>query len=95
MLCSFLLYSKVNQLYVYIYSLFFVFPSHLGHHRALSRVPCALKRFSLVIYFIHRINSVCISIPISQFIHPTSLLGIHKFVLYTCALVLFLKGKTT
>ena len=25
--------------YIYIYPLFFGFPSHLGHHRALSRVP--------------------------------------------------------
>ena len=24
--------------YIYIYTLFFGFPSHLGHHRALSRV---------------------------------------------------------
>ena len=29
----------MNQLYVYIYPLVFGFPSHLGHHRALSRVP--------------------------------------------------------
>ena len=27
-----------NQLYIYIYPLFFGFSSHLGHHRALSRV---------------------------------------------------------
>ena len=43
LLCHFLLYSKVNQLYVYIYPLFFGFPSHLDHHRALSRVPCAIQ----------------------------------------------------
>ena len=40
---GFLLYSKVNQSYVYIYPLFFWFPSHLGHHRALSRIPCAIQ----------------------------------------------------
>ena len=40
---QFLLYSKVNQLYVFIYPLFFGFPSHLGHHRALSRVPCTTQ----------------------------------------------------
>ena len=38
-----MLYRKVNQLYVYIYPLFFEFPSHLGHQRALSRVPCAIQ----------------------------------------------------
>ena len=31
-----LLHSKVSQLYVYIYLLYFAFPFHLGHHRALS-----------------------------------------------------------
>ena len=35
-LYQFLLYNKVNQLYVYIYPLFFGFPSPLGHHRALE-----------------------------------------------------------
>ena len=36
------LYSKVNQLYEYTYPLLFGFPSHWGHHRALSRIPCAI-----------------------------------------------------
>ena len=44
MLCQFLLYCKVNQLYIYIYPLFFGFPSHLDHHRALNRVPCATQQ---------------------------------------------------
>ena len=35
--------------YRYIIS-FFGFPSHLGHHRALSRVPCALQ--SLIISYL-------------------------------------------
>ena len=40
MLYYFLWYSKMNQLYVYmyIYPLFFAFPPHLGHHRALSTI---------------------------------------------------------
>ena len=43
----------MNQLYVYIYLLFFRFPSHLVHHRALGRFNAELySRFSLVIYFI-------------------------------------------
>ena len=42
-LCQLLLYSKLNQLYLYIYPLFFGFPSHLSHYRALSRVPCAIQ----------------------------------------------------
>ena len=36
MLCQFPLYSKVSHLYVYLYPLFFGFPSHLGRHRALD-----------------------------------------------------------
>ena len=42
MLCS-TLYSKVNQPYTYVDPLFFGFPSHLGHQRALSRVTCAIQ----------------------------------------------------
>ena len=84
MLCYFLLYS--NQLHIYIYPLVLGFPSHLGHHRALSRAPVLSSRFSLVTYFIHSINSVHMSIPVSQFILPLptqlSLLGVHMFVLY-------------
>ena len=34
-----MLYGKVNQLYLYIDPLFFGFPSHLDHYRALIRVP--------------------------------------------------------
>ena len=34
-----------------MYPLFFEFPSHLGHHRTLSRVLVLYIRFSLVIYF--------------------------------------------
>ena len=40
MLCQFLLYSKVNQLYVYIYPLLLESPSHLGHQQALSSFLC-------------------------------------------------------
>ena len=42
-LCLFLLYRKVNQLYVNTYLLFLGFPSHLGPHRALSRGPYAVQ----------------------------------------------------
>ena len=42
MLCYFLLYSKVSQLYIYIHPLFFRLISHILHYRVLSRVPCAI-----------------------------------------------------
>ena len=55
MLCWFLLHSRMNQLYIYIYPLFFRFFSHIGHYTVLSRVPCAIQKV-LIIYFIY--NSV-------------------------------------
>ena len=35
--------NQVSYMYTYIPS-FFGFPSHLGHHRALSSVPCAIQQ---------------------------------------------------
>ena len=57
----FLLYIKVNQLHVYIYSLFYRFPSHLGPHRALSR-------FSLVTDFIHNSSHLPFPFLVSMFV---------------------------
>ena len=37
MMCQFLLYSKMNQLYVYIYPFWFGFPSHSGIREHCSR----------------------------------------------------------
>ena len=77
MLCQHLLYSKVNQLYVYIYiPPLFRLPSHLGHHRALNRVPCAIQQVLIIIYFIH--SSVQMSISISQFKSHTQFIPIHN-----------------
>ena len=60
MLCWFLLYNKVNWLYVYIYiptllSLSPMCPPHptpLGHHRALSWAPCGIPQLPTS-YFTH------------------------------------------
>ena len=83
MLCQFLLYSRVNQLYVYLYPLFFGFPSHLGHHRSLSRVPCAIQQ-ALISYLFYTQQSIYVSpnLPIRP--TPPSPVGNHKFVLYIC-----------
>ena len=35
--------KRTSHLYTYIYPLFFGFPSHLGHHRALGRVSWSTK----------------------------------------------------
>lgn len=43
-LCSFLLYSKVDQLLcTHIPPLFFGFPFHVGHQRPPSTVPCVTE----------------------------------------------------
>ena len=67
--CEFLFYSRMNQPCIYTQPLPFEFLSYSGCDRALSRVPCAIyRRLSLVIYFIRRINSVYMCIPISHFL---------------------------
>ena len=63
----FLLYRKVNLPYVYIYPLFFWISSHLGHHIALSWVPCATQQV-LISYLFYTQQCVYISISVSQFI---------------------------
>ena len=67
MLCSFLLCSKVSQLYVCI-SLCVGFPSHVGHHRALSRAPCAVWQvlLSSLFYIQYKYTSVYTSVPGSR-----------------------------
>ena len=77
--CRQILYHLSHQgsLYVYIYSHFFRFPSHLGHQRALRQAPCAIQ-LALIIYFIHRIISTYIvNLPISAPLPP--LVFIHLF----------------
>ena len=79
MFCWVLLYKKVNQLY--IYPLLSRFSPHLGHHRALGRVLCAMKQV-LTVYFIYK--SVYMLVPVSQFIPPPLHSLIYTFVLYVC-----------
>ena len=43
-MCKFQVYSKIiSVIYIYIYSFFFRFFSHIGYHRILSRVPCVIQ----------------------------------------------------
>ena len=83
---AFLPYCRGNQLQIHMCPLlFFGFSSHLGDHRALSRVPCALYGdCSLGFWFI--LSGVHMSVPTSQFIphHPPCPLGVHMFLLYVC-----------
>ena len=90
MLCQFLLYSEVNQLYVYIYPLFFGFPSHLGHHRALSRVPRALQQVLIsYLFYTYCCTYVNPKLPIYPSL-PSPLVTINLFST-SVALLLFYK----
>ena len=48
---------------VYIYPLFFEFPSQLGHQKVWVEVPVLYRRFSLVIYFIGSFSISCLLVP--------------------------------
>ena len=69
-----------SALFIHTY-LFWGFLSHLGHHRALSRVPCA-KQQVLISYLFYIQHRMYVNPNLS--IHPTlsSPLGIYVFVLY-------------
>ena len=58
MLYQFLLYSKMNQPYIYIYPLPSGLPSHSGHHSALSRIPCAIQ-YILISYLFYTQYQQC------------------------------------
>ena len=77
MLCQFLLYSKATHthththtyIYMYIYThISFGFPSHLHHHRALSKVLCAVNQV-LTCYLFY--TQQCIYVNHNLQIHPT------------------------
>ena len=68
--CQFLLYSRVNQLYTYVYS-FFRFLFHLGHHRALSSF-LAIQQVLIFLY-------VVVYIYVNPKFMPPTLLSISLF----------------
>ena len=59
------MYSKVIQVYTYMYLFFFRFLSINGCCKILDHVPCAIQQI-LVVYFIY--SSVYMLIPASEFI---------------------------
>ena len=88
--CSLPLYSRVNQLFAYICPLLFLdfLPTYVATEHWVE-LPVLHSRFSLVICFIHSINSVYSSIPIYWFLPPhplPSLVSLHLFsmCLYCC-----------
>ena len=97
MLCWFLLYSKMNQLYVQL--LCFRFFSHIGHYTVLSIVPRSLQQVFIGYLFYTQWN-VRVN-PTSQFITPSlshlvtislfSYISDTIFIWYTSSFVPFFK----
>ena len=89
MMCLFLLYSKVSQLYVCIFPLPLEpasyphpHPTHLVHHRPPSRAPCAIQQLPTSQLFY---TWQCLHVNLTLPIHPTLPFPcpcIHLFVLY-------------
>ena len=90
MLCQLLLHSKMNQPYMYIYPLPFGFPSHLRHHSALSRVPCAIQYVPLsCLFYAQYQQCICVNpnLPIPPTPPLSPLVSIHlslRLCLYFC-----------
>ena len=77
MMCSFLLYSKVNQLYAYMYFLFFEFLP-ICHHRALSRVPHSIQ-YVLISYLFYKYHIHQSQTPNSSHTLLSPLVSVHLF----------------
>ena len=74
--------SKGNQLCVYRYSLFFEFPSHIGHHRRLSRVPHAAPVVTHYLSLLDAVSGmyICQSQSLRSSHVAASPLGVHTFL---------------
>ena len=64
---------------MYLYPLYFGFPSHLDYDGTLSGVP-VIHLVLITCLFLY--ITVYMSVPISQFIPPPYPLGVHTFILY-------------
>ena len=92
MLCSFLLYGKMNQPQSYIHPLLFGLPSNSDPHSALSRVPCDLQ-YSLISYLLYIENQQCICINPNH-LSPTNPCHPQRSIcLFSTPVCLFLLGK--
>lgn len=85
--CWFLPGSTGNQLYVFMCSLLFGFPSHLARQGPLVKSPAQCNRSSSVTYSIH--GSVHLSVPVSQLISPAAP-SLGSVSLFSVCLSLFL-----
>ena len=75
-------------IYTHIYPLFCGFPSHLGHQKALRRIPWAIQEVLIGYLFIRSINSVYVPIAISK---GPKILFLKDFFIYLFLIALGLR----
>ena len=82
MLSQFQVYSKVVQLYIYMYLFFFKFFSHLGYYRILTRVPCAIQQalVGYLFYFTFKLISFLVALDLPCFTWTFSNCGKQKLL---------------
>ena len=59
MLCEFQVYSKMLQLYLYMYPFFFRFFTHIGYYRILNQGPCANKVGPCWLFILYIVVCIC------------------------------------
>ena len=62
----------------------------LGYHSVLGRDTCATySKFASVVYFIHSISNVYVSIPLSQFLPPHPFPPWYPYIRFLCLCLYF------
>ena len=92
MLCHFLLYSIVNQLYIYIYVLFFRVYSHVGHQSTEQGALCqTVSSYQLSVLYIA--VCICQSQSPNLSILPSQGIVIFFFFFYPCTAILVVSER--
>ena len=69
--------QQKNQLYTYIYPLFFRFFSHISHYRVFSRAPCVIQSVIIsILYIVVFMTPVC---SLYLVVYPIISFGSHEF----------------
>ena len=96
MLCSFLLYSKVNHPYVRKYPLSSRLHSHINHYRAQNSVLCAIQQvlINYPLVYIQQCVYVNLSLPIYPFplCHKFFSTSVTQYLLYQYHLYQFFRS---
>ena len=85
MLCYFQVYSKVIQLYLYLYIFFTKFFSIIGYYKTVTIVPCAIQQ-DLVIYLIFIKKYVSVNPKLLNYPSPTPFTFSNHSFFFSCVL---------